>query len=135
MPDYGFWSWPEPHIGSVDEVKERVEAIEKDLTWADKISKVIWRGTVRWNSGVRGKLVEVAKDKAWSDVEALDWKTNALTMEEFCKYKYLAYTEVGDSVWQYMDRVVVLMCYGRESLIPDVYGTFSSAGPSSSRRL
>jgi hypothetical protein len=96
MPDYGFWSWPEPHIGSIEEVKEKVLAIETDLGWRRKINKAVWRGSVHWNSGLRGKLVEVAKGKVWSDVQELNWKKNALSMAEFCKYKYLIYTEVGD---------------------------------------
>ncbi|QDS73422.1 hypothetical protein FKW77_008427 [Venturia effusa] len=93
MPDYGFWSWPEPHIGNLDEVKEKVETLERGLSWELKISKAVWRGSVHWNSGLRGQLVETARGKAWSDVQQLDWKNNALTMEEFCKYKYLIYTE------------------------------------------
>jgi hypothetical protein len=93
MPDYGFWSWPEPHIGTVDEVRERIAGIEKNLTWTDKVDKAVWRGSVHWNSALRGKLMEIAHEKEWSDVQALDWKSNALSMEEFCKYKYLIYTE------------------------------------------
>jgi hypothetical protein len=96
MPDYGFWSWPEPHIGSLDEVKEKVKTAENVLNWETKISKAVWRGSVHWNSEIRGHLVEKAKGKAWSDVQQLDWESNALTMEEFCKYKYLMYTEVSD---------------------------------------
>ncbi|TLD38079.1 DUF821 domain protein [Venturia nashicola] len=93
MPDYGFWSWPEPHIGSLDGVKEKVGKVEEGLTWDTKISKAVWRGSVHWNSGLRGQLVEQAKGKAWSDVQQLNWKKNALSMEDFCKYKYLMYTE------------------------------------------
>jgi hypothetical protein len=94
MPDYGFWSWPEPHIGSYAEAKEKIEGVDKPLSWEDKEGLAVWRGTVHWNGELRGKLLEVAKGKPWSDVAELDWKTNALKIEEFCKYKFLIYTEV-----------------------------------------
>ncbi|KAH8148510.1 uncharacterized protein LAJ45_07613 [Morchella importuna] len=93
MPDYGFWSWPEPHIGSYAEAKEKIEEVDRPLSWADKQGLAVWRGTVHWNGELRGKLLEVAKGKPWSDVAELDWKTNALKIEEFCKYKFLIYTE------------------------------------------
>lgn len=93
MPDFGFWSWPEPHIGSYAEAREKIDEVDRALTWEDKSSLAIWRGTVHWNGELRGKLLEVARGKSWSDVAELDWKTNALKIEEFCKYKFLIYTE------------------------------------------
>ncbi len=49
---------------------------------------------------LRPKLLEVTKGQAWADVENLVWyesgakSRNALKIEEFCKYKYIIYTEV-----------------------------------------
>ncbi|KAI1611201.1 DUF821 domain protein [Exophiala viscosa] len=93
MPDFGFWSLPEPHIGSLDEVHERIIKTEGSMTWEEKESKAVWRGTVKWNKGLRGKLLDVAWDRPWSDVQRLNWSSNALAMEDFCRYKYLIYTE------------------------------------------
>ena len=93
MPDYGFWSWPEPKIGSLEEVREKIMEKEEGVTWKDKDDRAVWRGTVHWNGELRGKLVKTAKGKDWSDVQELDWKKNALNMEDFCKYKFLIYTE------------------------------------------
>lgn len=94
MPDYGFWSWPEPYIGSYAEAREKIRAVDKPLSWADKKDQVVWRGTVHWNGELRGRLVDITKGKPWSDVAELDWKTNALHIEDFCRYKFLIYTEV-----------------------------------------
>lgn len=94
MPDYGFWSWPEPHIGTLDEVKEKVDKVEdKFKSWSEKIDKAVWRGTVHWNQGLRGRLLEISRGKSWSDMQELKWGENDLTMQESCQYKYLIYTE------------------------------------------
>src|SRR5690606_39026967 len=93
MPDYAYWSWPEPKIGAYAEAREKLHDLDSPLSWADKESKAIWRGSVKWNKELRGKMMEIAKDKPWSDIAELDWATNALKIEEFCKYKFLIYTE------------------------------------------
>jgi hypothetical protein len=98
MPDYGFWSWPEPQIGTVDEVRQKIQVVEGDMSWAHKLDKAVWRGSVHWNSALRGKLIEVAQGRDWSDIQELDWSRNALNMEDFCKYKYLIYTEASQYV-------------------------------------
>lgn len=94
MPDYSFFSWPEPHIGAPHEVVEKIAAVERDVAWKDKKDAAVWRGTKHWNEGLRGKLLETAKDRPWSDAQELDWGKNSLKIEEFCKYKFLIYTEV-----------------------------------------
>lgn len=91
-------------------MKEKIRTIENDLSWDSKFSKAVWRGSVHWNSGLRGQLVEKAKGKAWSDVQQLDWKNNALSMEEFCKYKYLIYTEVRTGYTQHTRRENNAVC-------------------------
>ena len=53
------------------------------------------------NTQLRPKLLEATKDKPWADVQNLKWVTNgvdaenALNIEDFCKYKYIVYTEVN----------------------------------------
>ncbi|KAI8185407.1 hypothetical protein K4K51_011669 [Colletotrichum sp. SAR 10_75] len=45
------------------------------------------------------ELLKIAKDARWADVQALEWTnqgedaTNALNIEEFCRYKYIIHTE------------------------------------------
>lgn len=44
-------------------------------------------------------LLERSKDKEWADIETLKWESggekaeNAIPIEEFCRYKYIIYTE------------------------------------------
>lgn len=85
----------------MDEVLSRIDAVEKTTTWQEKIDKVVWRGTPWFNPlghpHLRKDLLKVAKGKAWADVEALSGgggnASNALAIEEFCRYKYIVYTE------------------------------------------
>lgn len=100
MPHYSSWSWPLESLGPTDEALVRIERVEKEMTWEQKIGKAIWRGTAwfnpDWRAGLRPILVEVAKDKEWADVEL--WgqgQNNTLDVADFCKYKYIIYTEVG----------------------------------------
>ena len=94
MPDYAYWSWPEPRIGALADARERIVAVDGPRSWSQKHDVAVWRGSTRWNTALRGKLLEVARGKPWSDVQELDWKVNALAMEDFCAYKFLIYTEV-----------------------------------------
>ena len=61
MPDYDFWNWPEPHIGSMPAADERITRVEPSLRWQDKKSKALWRVNTTRNKNLRGKLVEVSK--------------------------------------------------------------------------
>lgn len=104
MPHFSFWSWPQPYIGSFDDVLLKIDEVESAVGFHDKIAKAVWRGT-SWfnpigNKLLRSALLTAAKDKPWADVEALKWETgdkalNALKIEDFCKYKYIIYTEVS----------------------------------------
>ncbi|KAK6530392.1 hypothetical protein TWF694_003747 [Orbilia ellipsospora] len=91
MPDYAFWSWPEPKIGAWTEARERISKMDKHFK--DKSDIAIWRGTVHWNSDTRGKLLNVTRGKHWADVQELQWGKNDLTIEQFCQNKFLVYTE------------------------------------------
>lgn len=104
MPHFSFWAWPKPFIGTVDEALDKIERIESHMPWDKKIDKVVWRGTGWFNSvgntNLRPKLLEVTKGKPWADVESMKWETNgdsapnSITIEDFCKFKYIIYTEV-----------------------------------------
>jgi hypothetical protein len=105
MPHFSYWSWPKSFIGTVEEAVARIQVLEKEIPWSKKISKVVWRGTAWFNSigntALRPNLLATTKDKAWADVEVSDWGTNAdsaknaIKIEDFCKYKYIIYTEVS----------------------------------------
>jgi hypothetical protein len=105
MPHFSFWSWPRPFIGTMDEALTKIERVEKETPWEKKSSKAVWRGTVWFNSianlNLRPKLMQITKGKEWADVEEMKWENqgmtakNAIAIEEFCKYKYIIYTEVS----------------------------------------
>lgn len=111
MPHFSFWAWKLPFIGSMGRANQAVAAIEAATpSFGAKIPKAVWRGTTWFNSvhnpRLRANLVGATKDKPWADVEALKWDTvstdtkngertasNSLMIEDFCKYKYVLYTE------------------------------------------
>jgi glycosyl transferase family 90 len=106
MPHFSFWAWPLPFIGTLDSALSRIATVESSTPWSKKIDRVVWRGTAWFNSvgntNLRPKLLEVTKGKEWADVEDLKWYTNgdkasnSLLIEDFCKYKYIIYTEVSN---------------------------------------
>ncbi|KAH8768815.1 glycosyl transferase family 90-domain-containing protein [Hyaloscypha finlandica] len=103
MPHFSFWAWPLPFIGTLDSALARISAVETSTPWSKKIDKVVWRGTTWFNSvgntNLRPKLLQLTKGKEWADVEDLKWfnngekARNSLLIEDFCKYKYIIYTE------------------------------------------
>jgi hypothetical protein len=80
----------------MDAVLDRITRVEKNVSFAEKEDKLIWRGTPFFNPlgypKLRQSLLAATKGKAWADVEGLN-KTNVLDMEDFCRYKYVMYTE------------------------------------------
>lgn len=104
MPHFSFWSWPLRFIGTVDEALQKIDDIERETPWEEKVDKAVWRGTARFNTignmQLRPHLVALSKGKEWADVETLKWvkggsdSSNAMPIEEFCRYRYIIYTEV-----------------------------------------
>ncbi|KAI1764162.1 glycosyl transferase family 90-domain-containing protein [Hypoxylon sp. FL1150] len=120
MPDFGFWAWPEPGVGSYIKVQQEAREMElgvpipRDVleespgispdtesiyTWANKTPKLVWRGAVYVNEYQRKQLMNVAKDQSWADVKDIVWTgpgkppVHLLSVSEFCKYKYIMYVE------------------------------------------
>ena len=107
MPDFGYWSWPEPKVSSYGEVQRRAKQVEEGnpagnapgettYAWASKIPKLVWRGAKGFGP-TRGKLVELTADQPWADVKNIVWDPEAghkdiLAMSDHCKYKYVAHT-------------------------------------------
>ncbi|KAF2119111.1 glycosyl transferase family 90-domain-containing protein [Lophiotrema nucula] len=102
MPHFGFWSWPSANLGTMDDTLSRIDEIESATEWSGKIDKVVWRGTPWFNPvghpRLRQDLVRVAQGQEWADVEKFEVGIggethNALKIKDFCKYKYVMYTE------------------------------------------
>ncbi|PWN44318.1 hypothetical protein IE81DRAFT_287417 [Ceraceosorus guamensis] len=94
MPDYGWWSWPE-HVGSYQELREKTARVEKEVGWAKKINKLMWRGSMRVGTADRESLVAVARGHDWSDIKALDWgdPSTQVSMEDHCRWKFHGFPE------------------------------------------
>lgn len=98
IPDFGLYSWPAHQVGTWPEVRQKTQELQENLSFNDKVPKLLWRGTLGFGSEIRQSLVDNAAGKPWSAVSALEWgasdfKEHMVTMPEHCEYKYLAHTE------------------------------------------
>ncbi|KAI0012561.1 hypothetical protein F4779DRAFT_633365 [Xylariaceae sp. FL0662B] len=110
IPHFGFYSWPLPFIGSFARAADAIRTLEDEEdspTWWDaKRPLAVWRGTAHYNAAGAGRmrqnLLAAARGRSWADVEALRWTatpqgrrnaTNALPIEDFCRYRYVVHTE------------------------------------------
>ncbi|KAL1601503.1 hypothetical protein SLS60_006418 [Paraconiothyrium brasiliense] len=100
MPSFAFWSWPAPTLGAFDAVLSRISTLEATTPFERKIDKAVWRGTPWFNPlghpRLRQDLLKATQNREWADVAALNTHahaSNKLAMEEFCRYKYVVYTE------------------------------------------
>ncbi|WRT68767.1 uncharacterized protein IL334_005747 [Kwoniella shivajii] len=128
MPDFGFFSWPEPGVGAYTEVRSKTLAYEHDLglrlgddmdvlhdSWENKTQQLFWRGVPQVE--VRHELLRASENQPWSDVRALDW--GAINQDEegrkknngdlkspaqHCQYAFLAHVEG----WAYSGRLKYL---------------------------
>ncbi|KAH9863330.1 hypothetical protein IAQ61_009607 [Plenodomus lingam] len=98
IPDFGFWSWDMPALGTLDEVAN--EAVEREAVepWDQKMEKLVWRGKITFAPKLRRALLDAAKGKPWSDVGQLKW-TDPNFKEQFlgpvdqCNYMFIAHAE------------------------------------------
>lgn len=106
MPHFSFWAWDLPFVGSMGRAARAIAELEREYEgdgWRNKIGRAVWRGTTWFNSvhspQMRQNLVAAARGRPWADVEPLEWAgnsgnaTNALAIEDFCRYKYVVHTE------------------------------------------
>ncbi|KAK4705063.1 hypothetical protein P7C70_g1142, partial [Phenoliferia sp. Uapishka_3] len=109
IPDYGFFSWPEPGVGSFLEIQDKTLLYEAKQSWQDKIAKLFWKGALMVD--VRKELITIAEEFPWGAVTDIDWsdkqrvQEELLTQEDHCKYKYLAHAEG----WAYSGRLKYLL--------------------------
>ncbi|KAI5840549.1 DUF821 domain-containing protein [Morchella snyderi] len=99
MPDFGYYSWPEPKVGTYSEVQRKILAAEHTSPWSSKKTKLVWRGAPMTSHNIRQNLVDAAAGKPWADIKYLDWadkpalQRDLLSMPEHCNYKFVAHTE------------------------------------------
>ncbi|KAG0146327.1 hypothetical protein CROQUDRAFT_657479 [Cronartium quercuum f. sp. fusiforme G11] len=94
MPDFGFYAWPEPKVGSMIEVRDKCAKVERELSWSKKITKAFWRGAILVK--LREQMIEIAKHHEWNDIKPLVWQhlDGLLTsLENHCRYKYVIHAE------------------------------------------
>ena len=95
MPDFGFFSWPEPKTGEYTEIRRAMKKIETDNPFEKKIPKIVWRGAPL--SEGRDMLLEHSHGMDWADVRKINWKDKQdlkkdhLTMAEHCRYMFIAH--------------------------------------------
>jgi hypothetical protein len=46
VPEFGFFSWPEPRIGPYQDVRTKAINIDSRLKWEEKKPKLFWKGAV-----------------------------------------------------------------------------------------
>ncbi|OAA63698.1 Lipopolysaccharide-modifying protein [Niveomyces insectorum RCEF 264] len=116
MPHFAFWAWRPRFIGSMARAAAAVDRLEDDRatgTFAKKDPRAVWRGTARFGSAhhpdLRRNLLAATAGRPWADVQELAWldedrdgvvnqqamqdASNALMIEDFCRYKYVVHTE------------------------------------------
>ncbi|ORY11507.1 glycosyl transferase family 90-domain-containing protein [Clohesyomyces aquaticus] len=98
IPDFGFWSWDVPQIGTYSEVA--AEAVERESweSWNDKQEKLVWRGKVTMAPKLRHALLDAARGKSWSDVGQVRWGTKDfkeafLGPVDQCGWRFIAHAE------------------------------------------
>ena len=98
MPDFGFWSWDMPALGTLDEVAQEAVQRETREPWNQKIEKLVWRGKITFAPKLRRALLDATKGKPWSDVGQLKWtdpnfKDQFLGPVDQCNYMFIAHAE------------------------------------------
>ncbi|CAD6583247.1 MAG: hypothetical protein TREMPRED_003509 [Tremellales sp. Tagirdzhanova-0007] len=112
MPDFGFFSWPEPGVGAYDQVRAETlnyeTVLELNATEASilgrKTKKLFWRGSPMVE--VRQDLLRASRDQPWSDVKELNWGAvnqdeegreqnngDLKSPSEHCQFAFLAHVE------------------------------------------
>lgn len=98
IPDFGFWSWDLPDLGTLGDVVDQVIRDEASTEWNMKIPKLVWRGKPQMLPKLRRSLLDATAGKPWSDVEGLipgpsAVPENYLSAADQCKYMFIAHAE------------------------------------------
>ena len=95
MPDFGFFSWPEPKTGAYTEVRRAMRRLEMNEPFEKKKPKLVWRGALLNDD--RGKLLEQSRGKPWADVRSINWedkedlKKHRMSLADHCRYMFIAH--------------------------------------------
>ncbi|BGP12628.1 hypothetical protein JCM10213_008766 [Rhodosporidiobolus nylandii] len=91
LPDFGFESWPEPRVLGWQDARRKAMAVEEDLSWRKKETKLFWRGALGLGN-LRNALVDAANKHPWGDIGDLNWGNGEgrINMEDHCTRKFLA---------------------------------------------
>jgi protein glucosyltransferase len=99
MPNYAYWSWNYTHAPSWNSIRREITDAEKEVPWAKKDPRVVWRGKIKM-ARLRSELVRISQGKSWSDVkpvvinDAKDSHTrDVMNLRDFCGYKFTVQTE------------------------------------------
>ncbi|KAL8276741.1 hypothetical protein RQP46_010850 [Phenoliferia psychrophenolica] len=94
IPDFGFYSWPEPVTTGYKGVWRKIERVESEVTWENKVPKLFWRGA--FLAPIRDALRKAADRMPWGDIGGIEWGNKgkgSLPLWDHCRYKYLAHAE------------------------------------------
>lgn len=106
VPNFDLWATGS--IGEFEESRRLARGFDRPSI-ADKIPKVVWRGTEWVNPEIRDKLVNVSRGKSWADVKYSNFtpttnnseeeeeqilnKNNHLPISHLCSYALTIHTE------------------------------------------
>jgi hypothetical protein len=98
IPDFGWWSWDMPQLGTFSEVADGVVEREKHERWEQKQDKLVWRGKITYAPKLRRAFVDAASGKPWGDVGQVKWDDPSFNDQflgavDQCGYKYIAHLE------------------------------------------
>lgn len=80
-----------PYDGLVQQV---IDAEESAYAWDRKLKKAVWRGSIWTAKILRRALIDAAKGKSWSDVEAItDESDNHIHVVDQCEYMFNLHAE------------------------------------------
>ena len=102
MPNYAYWAWNYTHAPSWNSIRKEIEQKEKELPWAKKDPRVVWRGKIKMAT-LREELGRLSKGKEWSDIkpvvinDANDPHTkDVMNLRDFCGYVVPSPKTTGD---------------------------------------
>ncbi|KAF2021941.1 hypothetical protein BU24DRAFT_33136 [Aaosphaeria arxii CBS 175.79] len=98
IPDFGFWSWDMPDLGTFSEVADEARQRETVEPWDSKRERLVWRGKISFAPKLRRALLDAARGKSWSDVGQVAWSTpnykdQFLGPVDQCGYMFIAHAE------------------------------------------
>lgn len=98
IPDFGYWSWPEPHVNGFTSFEDQAQILEKETPWSKKKKQLFWRGAAKLNDE-RGQLVAMSEvhNTTWGNVRNIDWENlkddDRYDMADHCQFQFLAHIE------------------------------------------